>query len=50
MLIYFLASTLLESGADPADDFIERDYFGRGEINLKAENDEDSESDSGASE
>jgi hypothetical protein len=50
VLIYFLASTLLESGADPADDFIERDYFGRGEINLKAENDGDSESDSGASE
>jgi hypothetical protein len=50
VLIYFLASTLLESGVDPTGNYIERDYFGRGQINLKDGNDDDSESDSGESE
>jgi hypothetical protein len=54
VLIYFLASTVLNANAeelDPAENFIDRDYFGRGQIRLKDVTAmSDAESESGSSE
>jgi hypothetical protein len=54
VLTYLLASTVLNANAkepDPAENFIDRDYFGRGEIRLKeATAIDDDEGESGSSE